>query len=159
MKGTKFAVLAACSAMLWADLAMAQTVDLQGCPTDRWTVGSLLTDRNELGRSSRGTTSYSPTGVTLFGDPVLGIFRDTTNTSWLHLRLSRPSATYFSAMSEKYATAAERNGCDAGYDGCYMKLKNNGKVYSMHSFDFSTFSGRMAAEGEPDGEYLICFYN
>jgi hypothetical protein len=86
---------------------------------------------------------------------VLGIFQDRTNTSWLHIRLSRPAATYFSAMSRKYASAAERDSCGAGYEGCYMKLKNNGRSYSMYSFDFSTFSGRMAAEGEPDGPYLI----
>ncbi len=159
VKGMKFAALAACAAMFWTDLATAQNVELAGCPTDRSKVGWLLRGRDEFGRSSSGTTSFSPDGVSLFGDPVLGIFQDNTNTSWLHIRLSRPAATYFSQMSKKYASAAERNSCGEGYDGCYMKLRDNGKIYSMHSFDFSDFSGRMEAEGEPDGPYLICFYN
>lgn len=159
MKTTKLAALAACAAMLWADAAMAQTVDLQGCPPDRSQVGYLLMGRKELARSPKGTTAYAPTGVTFFGDPVLGIFQDSTNTSWLHIRLSRPGAVYFSAMSRKYAPVAERNSCGAGYEGCYMKLKPDNRMYSMHSFDFSNFSGRLEGDGEPDGPYLICFYN
>lgn len=39
-----------------------------------------------------------------------------------------------------------------------MRMKE-GKIYGLHSFDFSAFTGRMEKEGEPDGPYLICFYN
>lgn len=155
---SKFTAVAAYAAMIWPQMALAQSVDLQGCPADHSKVGYLLADRQELSRMSNGTTSYSPTGVTLFGDAVLGIFR-ASDTRWLHIRLSRPGATYFSPMMKKYSSAAERTSCGEGYDGCYMKLKDDGRIHSMHSFDFSTFSGRMEKEGEPDGDYLICFYD
>jgi len=38
-----------------------------------------------------------------------------------------------------------------------MRIKDR-KIYGLSSFDFSTF-GRTEKEGEPDGPYLICFYN
>lgn len=159
MKLSKFTALAAFAAMMWPQLASAQSVDLRGCPENRSMVGHILMNLKELDRKPNGTTSYAPAGVTFFGDPVLGIFHATSNTSWLHIRLSRPRATYFAPMMEKYSPVAERTSCGEGYDGCYMKVKDDGTFYSMHSFDFSAFSGRTEEEGEPDGDYLICFYN
>lgn len=159
MRGMKVMAGVAFVALLGGQTASADKGNLQGCPANRSEVGWLLMNQKELGRAPGGTTSYAPTGIRFFGDPVLGIYRDNTNTSWLHIRLSRPGALYFSAMKKRYAADAERDSCGAGYDGCYMKMKDNGKIYSMHSFDFSNFSGRMEKEGEPDGPYLICFYN
>jgi hypothetical protein len=155
----KIAAGLACVALLSGQTASDDKKNLQGCPANRSEVGWLLMNQKELGRAPGGTTSYSPAGIRFFGDPVLGIYQDSSNTAWLHIRLSRPGATYFAAMKKRYAPVAERDSCGAGYDGCYMKLKDDGKIYSMHSFDFSTFSGRMEKEGEPDGPYLICFYN
>lgn len=159
MLGMKVVAGLASMALLSGAAGQTDKGNLEGCPASRSEVGWLLSGRQELGRVPGGTTSYAPTGVRFFGDPVLGIYQDSSNTSWLHIRLSRPGATYFSAMKKRYAADAERDSCGEGYSGCYMKMKDNGKFYSLHSFDFSNFSGRMEKEGEPDGPYLICFYN
>lgn len=159
MRGIKVMAAVASVVLLSGQTAPADKGNLQGCPASRLEVDSLLSGRQELGKAPGGTVSYAPAGVRFFGDPVLGVYRDPYNTSWLHIRLSKPSALYFSAMDKRYSPQAERDSCGAGYDGCYIKLKSDGKIYSMYSFDFSDFSGRMAKEGEPDGPYLICFYN
>ena len=149
----------ACVALLWSEMAAAQTGNLQGCPANRSEVGWLLMNREKLSEHPGGTVSYAPTGVRFFGDPVLGIFQDRSNSSWLHIRLSRPGTTYFSQMKARYAADAEVEKCGDGYYSCYMKLKDNGKIYRLQSFDFSAFTGRMEKDGEPDGSYLVCFYD
>ena len=115
-------------------------------------------NRKELGRTPNRTTSYSPAGVTLFGDPVAGIFQASDNSTWLHIRLSRPRAAYFARISSKFAPAAELSKCGDGYEGCYVELKDDGGFYSLRSFDLSTFRGQSETDGEPDGDYLVCLY-
>jgi hypothetical protein len=146
-----------CIALSWSEVAAAQAVNLQGCPATKAEVSNLLGKLKVKSETSNGTQSYGADGVRFFGDPVLGIYRGRFSDSWLHIQLSRPRTAYMPAMKARYASDAQRDHCGPGYEGCYMRMKD-GAYGALHSFDFSDFKGRLAKEGEPDGNYLVCYY-
>ncbi len=148
----------ACIAMLLGDVAAAQTVNLQGCPATRDEALSMLSKLTEKSRSPSGTASYDATNLRFLGDPVLGVFSDPYNRSWLHIRLPRMPSAYAAAIKARHSAGAQRINCDTpDENGCYIRMKDN-VAWGLHSLDFSKFEGRLAKEGEPDGRYLICFY-
>ena len=155
---SRLAAAAACAALLWCDVAAAQTViNLQGCPPTRNDALTMLSRLAEKSRSSSGTASYATENVRFLGDPVLGIFSDPYNRSWLHIRLPRPPSTYAAAVRAYHAKETVRANCDTPDQGCYLRMDDK-RAWGLHSLDFTNFQGRMAKEGEPDGRYLICFY-
>ncbi|WP_066795523.1 hypothetical protein [Sphingomonas soli] len=156
MQGFKLAGLAACAALLWSDVAVAQTVNLEGCPASKGEARTLLSSLKVVGARPGGTKSYATDTIRLRGDKVAGIFAEDYNASWLHIQLSRPPATYVPAFKARYANDAERMNCDQP-DGCYIRMKD-GRYNGLHSVDITKFTGRFEKEGEPDGYYLICFY-
>jgi hypothetical protein len=147
----------ACVALLWSQVAVAQTVNLQGCPANKGEVSALLRQLKVKSETQNGTQSYGAESVRFFGDPVLGIYEGRYSDAWLHIRLSRPRTVYMPAMKARYAKDAQRDHCGDGYESCYMRMKE-GAYGGLHSFDFSNFIGRLAKEGEPDGNYLVCYY-
>lgn len=144
------------AALLWADVAAAQTIDLAGCPASKDEARTLLSKLKVIGEKPGGTKSYATDNVRLLGDKVLGIFAEDYNQSWLHIQLPRPPAAYVPAFKARYANDAQRMNCDQA-DSCYMRMKE-GRYNALHSLDFTNFTGRYEKEGEPDGRYLICFY-
>lgn len=150
-------MVAACAALLWSDVAVAQAANLQGCPATKGEARALLASLKVIGEKPNGTKSYATDDVRFMGDKVLGLFADDYNDSWLHIQLPRAPAAYAPALKARYSAAAERMNCDAPNDYCYVKLKVD-RYEALASFDFSNFEGRYEKEGEPDGRYLICFY-
>ena len=146
----------ACAALLWADVAAAQVADMQGCPATKLEAATLISKLKEKSRTSSGTISYATDGLRFLGDPVLGLFTDSDH-GWLHIHLPRAPSAYAAAIKVRHAKGAQRVNCDNPDEGCYFRMKDD-VAWGLHSLDFSTFAGRMAKEGEPDGRYLICFY-
>jgi len=152
----QIAAWAVSAALLWTDVAVAQTVNLPGCPASKTEARTLLASLKVIGEKPNGTKSYSTDNLRLLGDKVLGIFAADDNQSWLHIQLPRPPSAYAAAFRARYANDARSMNCDEP-DSCYIRMKED-RYNALHSLDFSNFSGRYEKEGEPDGRYLICFY-
>lgn len=143
-------------ALLHADIAAAQAIDLQSCPATRLAASTLISRLKQNGEKPSGTLSFDTSNLRFQGDPVQGLYTN-RDTGWLHIRLPRAPAAYAATVKAAHAADAARVNCDAPYDGCYIRM-NDKRAWGLYSVDFSTFDGRFEKEGEPDGRYLICFY-
>ncbi|HWU95866.1 MAG TPA: hypothetical protein VN029_09720 [Sphingomonas sp.] len=153
---TKILAMMAAAAILYADAAGAQGINLQSCPATKLEASTLISKLKQNGETASGTLSFDTSSLRFQGDPVQGLFTNRDH-GWLHIRLPRGPSAYAAVVRAAHATDAARVNCDEPDKGCYIRM-NDKRAWGLYSLDFSTFEGRFVKEGEPDGRYLICFY-
>lgn len=143
-------------ALLCADMASAQAINLQSCPATKLEASTLISKLKQNGEKPSGTLSFDTSNLRFQGDPVQGFYTNRDH-GWLHIRLPRGPSAYAATVKAAHMADAARANCDAPYESCYIRM-NDRRAWGLYSLDFSTFDGRFEKEGEPDGRYLICFY-
>jgi len=143
------------AALLHVDVAAAQEINLLSCPATKLEASSLIDKLKENGEAPGGTLSYAVGTLRFQGDPQ-GFYTNRDH-GWLHIRLPRAPSAYAELVLKTHKADAARINCDVPDKGCYIRM-NDKRAWGLYSLDFTTFTGRFAKEGEPDGRYLICFY-